>query len=191
VAAASQRAARALVRGGDQALTHVLTTRDRVGSAAEGKALLASDEHPDVAADQVQKALMTVVPVIRIVGRGSRFVRMPSVLAVSTAMSAAMAVRRGVREVQVIGALVDHRIEEATGRPADPKLASALAVSLYHDPKREPSPVGSRGRLGRVAARLAVRGAFGRDTGDAAARALDAAERVDGASQAARWASRP
>jgi hypothetical protein len=38
---------------------------------------------------------------------------------------------------------------------------------------------------------LALRGAIGRDTGSAAHRALDAAERLDAAAQAARWAGAP
>ena len=182
-----RRVARAAGYAGDRALVRILTTPERVSSAADGKALLASGEHPELVADRLQKVLMGAIPVIRVVGRGSRFVRLPSVFVVSTAVSSVMAIRRGVRELQVIGALVEHRIEQATGEPADAALASALAISLYLEPKREPQPSTSRRRVGRIAVRLGLRGAFGRDTGHAAALALDAAERIDGAAQAARW----
>jgi hypothetical protein len=187
LASTGRHVARAAGYAGDRALTRILTTPERVASAADGKALLASGDHPELVADRLQRVVMAAIPVIRVVGRGSRFVRIPSVFVVSTALSSVMTIRRGVRELQVISALVEQRLEQATGEPADAALASALAVSLYLEPKHEPQPSRSRRRVGRIALRLALRGVFGRDTGHAAALALDAAERIDGAAQAARW----
>jgi len=181
--AVAQLAARAYRQGVD----HMLTAPERVTSAAEGSALLAADEHFEAFADQVQKVAIAAVPVIRIARGAGRFARIPSVLVASTALSAGMTVRRGVRELQVVGALIDHRIEQATGERADPALVQALAVAVYRDPKHVPEPSRDGLRLAPLGVRWALKGAIGRDTGQAASRALDAAERLDGAAQSARW----
>ena len=172
----------------------MLTASERVTSADEGNALLASGEHPKLFADQMQKVAIALVPVSRIGRGGRRFARVPSVFVASTAVSAGLTIRRGVRELQVLASLIDHRIEQATGEPADPALVNALTVALYLDPKHVPRPSPGGLRLAPLGRRWVVCGALGRDTGVAVARALDAAERLDGAAQAARWsrlAARP
>jgi hypothetical protein len=90
----------------------------------------------------------------------------------------------GVRDVQVISRLVEDRIEHATGEPVDAALASALAASLYAEPKRVPRLAGRRRRFGGIVWRLALH------TGPLAMRALESAERLDGAAQAELWANR-
>jgi hypothetical protein len=187
VTAARSAAARAASRGYTQAVDRMLATPERVTSAAEGRALLAADEHPEAFAEHVQKVAIAAVPVIRTVRRRGRSVRVPSVLVASTALSAGMAMRRGFRELQVLAALVEHRIEEATGERADTALVNAVAVALYLDPKHEPQPARGGLPLARLGRHWALHGAFGRDTGRAAAHALDAAERLDAAAQARRW----
>ena len=179
--------ARAVSRGYGQAVDRMLATPERVTSAAEGRALLAADEHPEAFAEQVQKVAIAAVPVIRTVRRGGRFARVPSVFVASTALSAGMTIRRGFRELQVLSALVEHRIEEATGAPADAALVKAVTVALYLDPKHAPQPTRGTVPLARLGGRWALQGALGRETGRAAGWALDAAERVDGAAQARRW----
>jgi hypothetical protein len=169
-----------------RALDRALTTTEPVTSAAQGTALLASDEHPEALSDGLQKVVIAAIPAIRIAQRRRRFVPVPSVFLVSTALSVGMTARRGLRELQVVAALVDHRIEAGTGELADPDLVRAVAVALYLDPLLAPAPAPGRLRLGRVGRRWAVRGVLGLDTGGAA-RALAAAERLDGAAQAARW----
>ena len=169
-----------------RALDRALTTTEPVTSAAEGTALLASDEHPEALSDGIQKVVIAAIPAIRIAQRRRRFVPVPSVFLVSTALSVGMTARRGLRELQVVAALVDHRIEAGTGEHADPDLVRAVAVALYLDPLLAPAPAPGRLRLGRIGRRWAVRGVLGLDTGGAA-RALAAAERLDGAAHAARW----
>jgi hypothetical protein len=100
-----------------------------------------------------------------------------------------MTIRRGFRELQVLAALVEHQIEQATGEPADAALVKAIAVALYLDPKHQPQPAPGGLRLARLTGRWALQGALGRETGRAAAWALHAAERLDGAAQATRWAA--
>jgi hypothetical protein len=92
-----------------------------------------------------------------------------------------------VREVQVLGSLVAHRLEQATGRPADPALVKKLTLELYLAPKRVPDVSDRRLRPGRLVRRWIFRGAFGRETRKDASRALDQAERLDVAGLASRW----
>lgn len=159
----------------------------RVTSAAEGRALLLSGDHPEVLSDRMQKLAIAAVPLVRLARRTGRFAKVPSVVVATTALSAGMTVRQGVREVQVVAALVEHGIEQATGQPADPDLVQALAVELYLDPRRPPKPRRGPVRVGALARRWTWRGTLGWDTGAAADRALEAAEHLDYAAEVARW----
>lgn len=183
--AGADLAARAY-RGG---VGRVLAPAVRVTSAAEGRALLLSGDHPEVLPEQLQKIAIAAVPLVRLARRTGRFARVPSVVVATTTLSAGMTVRRGVREVQVVAALVEHGIERATGKPADAALVQAIAVELYLDPRRAPQPSRDRVRVGALARRWAWRGTLGWDTGAAADRALEAAERLDYAAEVARWAA--
>jgi hypothetical protein len=105
----------------------------------------------------------------------------------SSSVSVGIAVRAGVREIQVLSSLVAFRIEQATGAPADPKLVEKVAVDLYLDPKRTPDLTNDRLRLVRLTRRWVLLGAFGRATAKRAGKALEAAEKLDGGDLAARW----
>lgn len=173
----------------DRAIDRVLSTPQRVTSAAEAKALLASQERSETVADQVQRVVLASLPIIRLVSRGARFAGVPMAFAASTAFSVSTTVRTGVRETQLLASLVAHRLEQATGRPADPLLVKKLTVELYVAPKRKPDLSSRRLHLGRLLRRWVFRGAFGRDTGRAARRAFDAAEKLDVGPYVARWSS--
>jgi hypothetical protein len=172
----------------EQAIDRMLEAPERVSSAREGKALLASQESSEDVADQVQKVVVLAVPLLRTVARGARLTRVPWVLVASTAVSVGLTLRTGVREVQVLGSLVAHRIEEATGEPADPALVKKLAVELYLTPKRVPDLSDRKLRPGRLVRRWVFSGALGRRTGKRAAKALEAAERLDVRPLVDRWA---
>ncbi len=163
----------------DHAIDRLFLTSERVTSAAEGKKQLAADGEGEVLADQVQRVAVLAVPVVRTLARGARFTRVPWVLVASTAFSIASTLRAGVREVQVIGSLIAHRIEQETGRPAAPRLVKRLALELYLAPRRTPSTTDHPLPLRRLLQRWLFKGAFGRDTRRAASKALDAAERLD------------
>ena len=190
VAAAQQRA-EALVDAvgvlAVRAVDHVVLTGERVTSAAEGRRLLTDPEDVEALAGQIQRVVVLAVPVVRVLARGARFTRVPWVMLASTATSVGLAVRTGVRELQVVAALVAHRLEQATGTPADPALVKKLAVDLYLDPKRTPDLGNDRVRLVRLTRRWVLRGAFGRDTAKLADRALGAAERLDVRAAHAAW----
>jgi hypothetical protein len=100
----------------------------------------------------------------------------------------ALTLRAGIRELQVLGSLVAHRIEAATGQPADPGLVKKLTVELYLAPGSPPDLSDRRLRVGRVMAGWLLRGALGRETGKAAVKALEAADRLDVQVLVARWA---
>lgn len=171
----------------ERALDRVLLTPERVQTAAEGKALLASQESHEELAEQVQRVVVLAVPVVRAVAVGARLTRVPWVLVSSSALSIGLTVRAGVREVQVLASLLAHRLEQATDRPADPALVEKLTIELYLAPKRTPDVSDRRLRPGRLVRRWIFRGAFGRETRRDAARALDHAERLDVDAAAARW----
>ena len=172
----------------ERAIDRMLTASERVMSAAEGKALLASKEGTEAVAGHLQRVVVLAAPVVRTVAKGARFTRVPWVLLGTTAVSTGLTLNTGVREVQVLGSLLAHRIEETTGQPADPGLVKKLTVELYLAPKRVPELSDRRLRLHRLIKRWLLRGVFGRKTGKAATKALEAAERLDVGPLIARWA---
>lgn len=171
----------------DAAVDRVLLGDDRVTSAAEGKLRLAGQEGSEELADKVQRVVVLATPVVRLVARGAKFTRVPWAMVASSSVSVGIAVRTGVREIQVLSSLVAHRIEEATGAPADARLVEKVAVDLYLDPKRRPDLTDDRLRLVRLTRKWVLLGAFGRSSSKRAGRALEAAEKIDGRGLTARW----
>ena len=173
----------------DQAIDRVLLTGERVTSAAEGKRLLAGEADLEARTDRIQRAVVVAVPAVRVLARGARFTRVPWVMVASSVLSVGVAVRTGVRELQMLASLVAHRLEQATGAPAEPALVKKLAIDLYLEPKRAPDLADDRLRLVRLSRKWVLSGAFSRNTSKQAAKALDAAERLDAAVLTARWAA--
>jgi len=169
------------------AVARVLLSDDRVTSAADGKRRLAGQTETEELADKVQRVVVLATPVVRALGRGAKFTRLPWAMLASSSVSVAIAVRAGVREIQVLSSLVAYRIEQATGRPADPRLVEKVAVDLYLDPKRKPDLTDDRLRLVRLTRKWILLGAFGRTTSKRAGKALEAAEKLDGSDLDARW----
>jgi len=169
------------------AVARVLLSDDRVTSAADGKRRLAGQTETEELADKVQRVVVLATPVVRALGRGAKFTRLPWAMLASSSVSVAIAVRAGVREIQVLSSLVAYRIEQATGRPADPRLVEKVAVDLYLDPKRKPDLTDDRLRLVRLTRKWILLGAFGRTTSKRAGKALEAAEKLDGSDLDAHW----
>lgn len=169
------------------ALDEILLGDLRVTSAAEGKRLLAGDERSESRVEDLQRLIVAAVPVIRVLARGARFVKLPWVMVGSSAISVGVAVRTGMREVQVLSSLVAHRLEQATGGPADPALIKKVTVDLYLHPRRAPHPTDRRVRLVRLARKWLLSGIFGRKTTKRAHRALDAADRLDAVALSRSW----
>ncbi len=163
----------------DGLVDRLLRTDERVTSAVQGKRLIAEDDEMEDVADRVQRFVAVATPAVRIFARGARFTRVPWVLVASSAVSLTTTVRAGVREVRVIGALLAHRLEQATGAPADPALVKKLAIELYLAPKRDPDVATLELPLAQLARKWLLRGVFGRNTRKAAEKALDAAEQLD------------
>ena len=174
----------------DAAIDRVLLTGERVTTAAEGRRLLAGEADTEALADNIQRVVVLAVPVIRTLARGARFTRVPWVMVASTTVAVGIAVRGGVRELQVLAALVAHRLEGEHGRPADPALVKRVAIDLYLDPKSTPDLRGDRLRLVRLTRTWILSGAVGRNTSKRATKALDAAEKFDARALSANWAAR-
>ena len=171
-----------------RAIDRVLLTDERVTSAAEGKKLLAGQADSEALAGDIQRVIVLAVPIVRTLARGARFMKVPWVMIGSTAVSMGVAVRTGVREIQIIASLVAHRLDQTTGAPSDPALVKKLAIDLYLKPKREPNLTDDKLRLARLTRKWVLLGAFGRKTSKRAAKALDAAERLDAVGVQERWA---
>jgi hypothetical protein len=191
----TRKASAALVEavGGltDQAIDSMLLTGERVTSAAEGKRLLTEEANTEALTDNIQRVVVLGVPVVRRLARGARFTGVPWVMVASSSVSIGVSVRTGVRELQVLASLVAHRLEEAAGAPADPTLIKKLAIDLYLNPKRALDLSNDRLRLVRLTRKWVLSGAFGRKTSKRAAKALEAADRLDPDALFARWAVVP
>ena len=170
----------------DQAIDRVLRGDERVTSAAEGKRLLAGKADTEALAENIQRVVSLAVPVVRVAARGARFTRVPWVMIASSALSIAVTVRTGARELQVISALIAHRFEQA-GAPDDPALVKKLTIDLYLNPKRAPDLADDRLRLVRLTRKWVLTGALGRKTSKRAARALDAVEKLDTRAISEQW----
>jgi hypothetical protein len=189
--AATRKAVNALVESvgalADSAIDRVLLSDERVTSASEAKRLLAGEADTDALADRIQRVVVLAVPVVRMLARGARWSRVPWVMVASSSVSIGIAVRAGVRELQLLASLVAYRLEQATGAPSDPALVKKVAIDLYLHPKRAPDPADDKLRLLGLTRTWVLRGAFGRNTSRRAAKALDAAEKLDVQQLAARW----
>jgi hypothetical protein len=160
---------------------------ERVGSAAEARQLLKRGEQAEALTGEIQRVVVLAVPLLRRLARGARVMRVPWVFVASTTLSMGFAVRSGVKEIQALSSLVAHRVEQATGAPADPALVKKLAIDLYLHPRRTPKLDNDRLRIVRLTRKWLLGGAFGRKTQRRASRALEAAERIDAAALAAEW----
>jgi hypothetical protein len=172
----------------NRAVDQVMLGDLRVGSAAEGRKLLKGDEQNEALADDIQRVIVLSLPVIRSFARGAKLVKLPWVILATSALSVGVAVRTGVREIQVISSLLAHRIEQETGAPADPELVKKLAVDLYLHPRRKLELRDDKLRLVRLSRKWTLGGVFGRKTEKRAAKALQAAERLDVEAVVASWA---
>jgi hypothetical protein len=171
-----------------RAVDRVVLSDERVTSAAEGKRLLAGEAETEALADNIQRVVVLATPVVRRLARGAKFTKVPWVMVASSSISVGVAVRNGVRELQTLASLVAYRLEQATGSPADPALVKKLAIDLYLEPRRAPDPTRDKLRIVRLTRKWVLSGAFGRNTSKRAARALDAAERLDAAGLEEAWA---
>ena len=188
----TQKSSRELVdavsRLADSAVDRVVLSETRVTSAAEGKRQLAGETDPEALADKIQRVVVLATPIVRVMARGARFTRLPWAMIASSSVSIGLTVRTGVRELQVLASLVAYRLEQATGERADPRLVEKIAIDLYLNPKRVPDLSDNRLRLFRLTRKWLLLGAFGRKTSKRAAKALDAAEKLDAKELAAhRW----
>src|SRR5690349_20653540 len=173
----------------DAAVARVLLSDERVTAAGEGHRRLTGQTETEELADKVQRVVVLATPAVRIVARGAKFTRLPWAMIASSSVSVAIAVRTGIREIQVLSSLVAHRIEQATGRPADPQLVEKVAVDLYLNPKQKLDLTDDRLRLVRLTRKWVLLGAFGRTTSKRAGKALEAAEKLDGTDLDARWSA--
>jgi hypothetical protein len=190
----ARRASGALLRAVSDLVTkavdQVLLGDTRVSTAAEARQLVKRDEQAEALSGDIQRVVVLAVPIVRRLARGARVMKVPWVFVASTTISLGVTVRRGIKEIQALSSLVAHRLEGATGAPADPALVKKLAVDLYLHPRRTPHADDDRLRMVRLTRKWLLLGVFGRKTERRASRAFEAAEKIDGAALAAEWEAR-
>lgn len=169
----------------EQAFERLLSSDIHVTTAADARRLLSDYEDTEELTDAIQRFVAIATPVARIALRGARFTRVPWVLVASSAVSIGVTVRNGVRELQVLAALLAHRFEQETGGPPNRALLQKLTLELYLKPRRVPDVSDLGLPLARLARRWIVSGALGRNTRGKTEKAFHAAERLDVASLAA------
>jgi hypothetical protein len=172
----------------NRAVDQMLLGDTRVASAAEGRQLLKGTEQNEALTEDIQRVVVLLLPMVRALTRGAKLVKLPWAILVTSVVSIGVAVRNGVREIQVISSLLAHRLEDVTGAPPDPDLVKKLAIDLYLHPRRKLELRDDKLHLVRLSRKWAFGGAFGRKTDKRAAKALAAAERLDVRDLAARWA---
>ena len=173
----------------DQVIDRILLSSDRVTSAADGKRLMATDDDSEALTDTLQRIAVIATPIVRTLAQGARRLpRVPWVLVASTTASLVVTLRAGVREVRVLGSLVAHSLELATGLARRPGARQAADARAFHSPRRTPTLARASAR--RLVRRWLFRGAIGKDTRRAAYKALEAAERLDVATLESRWRAR-
>ena len=172
------------------AIDRVLLTGESVTSAKEGKRRLTETAELEGMSDLVQRVVVVAVPLARALAPAARVTRLPWVMIASSAISTTLAVRMGIRQVQVVSALVAHRLETVAGQPADPRLVEKLAIALYLDPKRVPRLDDDKLHLVKLSRKWLLSGVLGRNTSKRTDKALDAAERLDVNAALAAWAAR-
>jgi hypothetical protein len=172
------------------AIDRMLLTGERVSSAREGKRLLAETAELEGMSDLVQRVVVVAVPIARALAPAARVTRLPWLMIASSVVSTGLAIRMGIRQVQVIAALVAHRLEGASPDPADPRLVVKLAIALYLEPKRAPRLDDASLPLAKLSRKWLLSGVLGRNTSKRAEKALDAAERLDAETALAAWAAR-
>lgn len=175
----------------DKALDQVLLRPKPVETPEEAARMLGgAGAETRAVTEQIQQIVVLAAPILRRLAKTGRLPglrRVPVVFTAATTAALASQLRTGVREVQVVGAFLAARLEQATGRPADPDLVKRATVELYLAPQRPPSLAGRRPRALALVRMWLLRGFFGRDTATKASKALGAVAALDARALANEW----
>jgi hypothetical protein len=179
----------------DKAIDAVLLKPREIHTAQEALDALKADAswNADALAGQLQKTALVVTPLVRRFRRVSKApgVRnVPYVAVVTTLTTVSTQLWAGIKEVQVLAALLETRLQDA-GLPADAPLVKRLAIELYTHPDRTPTLESVATSIRGLVGRWAVAGVFGRDTSKRARKAFAAAEKLDLAAIVADWTPPP
>jgi hypothetical protein len=175
----------------DRAVDSVLIRPHDIGTADEAMALAHSDFawNADALTDQVRKVALVVLPLLRrtgVIARAPGLRRVPSIALATTFAAVSTQLWSGVKELQILAALVATRLRRA-GYEADAPLVKRLTIELYTHPEREPTLMSVPSSITRVLLRWTVAGVFGRNTANRAHKAFVAAEQLDLDAVMAQW----
>lgn len=167
----------------DRAVDSVLIRPHDIGTADEAMALARSEFawNADALNDQIRKVALVVLPLLRrtgMVARAPGLRRVPGIAVATTLAAVTTQLWSGVKELQILSALVSTRLNRA-GYEAEPPLVKRLAIELYVHPERQPVLASEATSITRVLARWIFGGVFGRNTSRRARKAFVAAEQLD------------
>lgn len=167
----------------DRAVDAVLIRPHEISTADEALELAHSDFawNADALTDQVRKVALVLLPLLRrtgMIARAPGLRRVPSIAVATTLAAVSTQLWSGVKELQILAALVATRLRHA-GYEADPPLVKRLAIELYTHPERQPTLTSVPSSITMAMARWTVAGAFGRNTTNRARQAFVAAEELD------------
>ncbi len=167
----------------NRAVDSVLIRPHDIGTADEAMALARSEFawNADALNDQVRKVALVVLPLLRrtgMVARAPGLRRVPGIAVATTLAAVTTQLWSGVKELQILSALVSTRLNRA-GYEAEPPLVKRLAIELYVHPERQPVLASEATSITRVLARWIFGGVFGRSTSRRARKAFVAAEQLD------------
>ena len=175
----------------DRAVDSVLIRPHDIGTADEAVALAKSDFawNADALTDQVRKVALVILPVLRrtgMIARAPGLRRVPSIAVATTVAAVSTQLWSGVKELQILAALVATRLRRA-GYEADAPLVKRLAIELYTHPERQPTLMSVPTSITKVLARWTMAGVFGRNTSTRARKSFVAAEELDLDAVMAQW----
>lgn len=167
----------------NRAADSVLIRPHEIATADEALALARSEFawNADALNDQVRKVALIVLPLLRrtgVVARAPGLRRVPGIAVATTFAAVSTQLWSGVKELQILCALVSTRLRRA-GYEADPPLVKRLAIELYTHPERQPVLASEATNITKVVARWIVGGVFGRNSSRRARKVFVAAEQLD------------
>jgi hypothetical protein len=179
----------------DRAIDAVLLRPRDIATAEEALAALRADAswNADAMTGQIQKAALVITPLLRrfrLVTKAPGAKRVPTIAVVTTVATVSTQLWAGIKEVQVLAALLSTRLRMA-GLPADPPLVKRLAIELYTHPDRTPTLESVNTSIRGILGRWVMGGVFGRDTSKRARKAFVAAEQLDLHAVVAAWPPPP
>lgn len=175
----------------NRAVDAVLLRPHEIATAEEALELARSEFawNADALTDQVRQVALVVLPLLRrtgVVARAPGLRRVPGIAVATTFAAISTQLWSGVKELQILSALLSTRLRRAGYEP-DPPLVKRLAIELYIHPERQPTIASEATTITKVVSRWIVGGVFGRNSSKRVRKSFVAAEQLDLEAVMSQW----